>query len=184
MALASLLAVVAAASGPALPAAAVPTVDCRRHVETTGVREDQRRDALRQSVIAHGVTFWGLRNAARRPFGGRRGVRGHKAGISVTHGAPMDVAIAPKDRGWLALDYDDARSNGERLTVGDGEPITRFVPCSPDTLRFTDDLPIGNETAWAGGFIVARPGCATLRLRRADESRWHDVRAGFGRRCR
>jgi hypothetical protein len=155
-------------------ALATPTVGCARHVETDAVSAQQRREALRVSVQAHGVTFWGLRQAEQQRFGGR--LRFHKSGVTVRHGAPMTVAIAPRDRGWLALRYG---SVGE-----DGVPTLRFTPCAPDTPRFTDRRPIGEETAWAGGFVVLRPGCATLRLRRDGETRWRQVGAGFGMRCR
>jgi hypothetical protein len=148
-------------------ALATPTVDCARHVETDSVSARQRQAALRQSVRGHGVTFWGLRNAATR-FRRER----WKAGITVRHGAPMVVAVAPRDRDWLQLSY--ARKTG---------PVLRFEPCAPDTRRFTDGQPLGPETGWAGGFEVERPGCATLRLRRDGETRWTTVRAGFGVRC-
>ena len=60
----------------------------------------------------------------------------------------------------------------------------RFVPCAPDTPRFSDDDVVGEETAWAGGFAVRREGCATLLLRREGEEHWQRVRVGFGRACR
>jgi hypothetical protein len=153
-------------------AAAVPTVDCSTHVEASGATAEDRRAAIAQSVVVDGTIFWGLRRAERLTFGGRR--KGHKAGISVRHGARLTVKLAARDRDWLALDYAAAASAS----------TTHFVPCAPDTPRFSDDGVVGDETAWAGGFDVKRDGCATLLLRREGEERWRKVRVGFGRRCR
>ena len=154
-------------------ALATPTVDCARRAEIGAVSAQQRREALRLSVRAHGVTFWGLRPAERERFGGR--TRFRKSAIGVRHGAPLVVAIAPRDRGWLALRYGN---------VGEGgAPALRFATCAPDTPRFTDGRPVGDETTWAGGFVVSRPGCATLRLRREGERRWRELRVALGVRC-
>ena len=148
---------------------AVVTVGCGTHIETPPAPPEQLRAALSRSVKVDGTVFWGLRNAERRTFDGSRG---HKAAISVLHGAPLTVKVAARDRGWLKLDYDRI----ERSSV-------RFAPCAPDTPRFSDDGVVGNETAWAGGFAVAREGCATLLLRRDGARKWRHVRVGFGRRC-
>lgn len=148
-------------------------VGCDTHIETPPAPASQRRAGLEQSVSVDGTIFWGLRNAERRSFDGRRATRGYKAAISVRHGAPLTVKVAASDRDWIKLDYDRV----ERLSV-------RFVPCAPDTPRFSDDGVVGEETAWAGGFAVLREGCATLLLRREGEQRWRKLRVGFGRRCR
>jgi hypothetical protein len=148
-------------------------VGCDTHIETPPAPAEQRRAALAQSVSVDGTVFWGLRNAERRTFDGTRATRGQKAAISVRSGAPLTVKVAASDRDWLKLDYDRV----ERLSV-------RFVPCAPDTPRFSDDGVVGEETAWAGGFRVRREGCATLLLRREGEERWRKLRVGFGRRCR
>ena len=79
------------------------------------------------------------------------------------------------DRSWLELTYD--------RETREGAPRLRFVPCPPDTPRFSDDGVVGDETAWAGGFNVEREECATLLLRRDGEKRWRRVRVGFGVRC-
>jgi hypothetical protein len=147
-------------------------VGCDTHIETPPAPAKQRREALAQSVTVDGTVFWGLRNAERRIFDGTRARRGHKAAISVRSGAPLTVKIAAADRGWLKLDYDRI----QRSTV-------RFVPCAPDTPRFSDDGVVGKETAWAGGFVVEREGCATLLLRRKGDERWRKLRVGFGQRC-
>jgi hypothetical protein len=148
-------------------------VGCDTHIETPPAPAEQRRAAIEQSLTLDGTIFWGLRRAERRTFDGRRSRRGYKAAISVRSGAPLTVKVAAADRGWLKLDYDRV----ERLSV-------RFVPCAPDTPRFSDDGVVGEETAWAGGFSVRREGCATLLLRRDGEERWRKLRVGFGRRCR
>jgi hypothetical protein len=149
-------------------------VGCDTHIETPPAPAEQRRTALARSVsLSDGTVFWGLRDAERRTFDGRRATRGYKAAISVRHGAPLTVRVSAKDRSWLKLDYDRV----ERRSL-------RFVPCAPDTPRFSDEGVVGEETAWAGGFAVAREGCATLLLRREGEEQWRKVRVGFGRRCR
>jgi hypothetical protein len=148
-------------------------VGCDTHIESPPAPAEQRRAALAQSVsLDDGTIFWGLRNAQRRTFDGRRSTRGYKAAISVRHGAPLTVKVAAGDRDWLRLDYERV----ERLSV-------RFFPCAPDTPRFSDDGVVGEETAWAGGFSVRREGCATLLLRREGEDQWRKLRVGFGRRC-
>jgi hypothetical protein len=147
-------------------------VGCDTHIETPPAPAEQRRATLEQSVTVDGTVFWGLRNAERRTFDGTRAKRGHKAAISVRGGAPLTVKVAAADRDWLKLDYDRV----QRSTV-------RFVPCKPDTPRFSDDGVVGKETAWAGGFVVLREGCATLLLRREGAEQWRKLRVGFGRRC-
>ncbi len=164
-------------------ALAAPTVDCSRHVEGPAPTAEQRRESERLSLRAGPVTFYGLRGAQGRQFGGGRGALRYKSGLGVRAGAPVTVQVARRDRGWLALEYGNTRSDGDRLVVGDGKPSVRFKPCAPGTRRFSDGRPIGNETLWAGGYIVARPGCATLRVRRDGQRSWRSVRAGFGRRC-
>jgi len=57
------------------------------------------------------------------------------------------------------------------------------IPYDPDTPRFSDDGVVGEETGYAGGFIVRRNGCATLLLRREGAQRSQRVRVGFGRAC-
>ena len=152
---------------PVLLAAAA--VGCGTHIETPPAPPEQLRAALSRSVKVDGTVFWGLRNAERRTFDGRRG---HKAAISVPHGAPLTVKVAARDRGWLKLDYDRV----ERWSV-------RFVPCAPDTPRFSDDGVVGEETGYAGGFVARRNGCATLLVRREGAERWRRVRVGFGVPC-
>jgi hypothetical protein len=153
-------------------AVTVPTVDCRQHVEGNGA-PDERKAALAQSVRRHGAIFWGLRNAAHRYD---RKQDSYKAGFSVRYGRPMHVQVGMPDRSWLELTYSQEHR--------EGAPRLRFVPCAPDTPRFSTDGVVGNETAWAGGFNVKREGCATLLLRREGEEQWRKVRVGFGVRCR
>ena len=164
-------------------ALAAPTVDCSRHIEAPAPTAEQRRESLRLSFRVGPVTFYGLRGAVGRQFGGGRGALRYKSGMGVRAGAPVTVEIARRDRGWLALEYGNTKSDGDRLVVADGEPSIRFKPCAPDHRRFSDGRPIGNETIWAGGYIVARPGCATLRILRDGDRKWRSVRVGFGRRC-
>jgi hypothetical protein len=147
-------------------------VGCDTHIETPPAPAQQRRAALARSVSLDGTVFWGLRNAERRTFDGTRSTRGHKAAISVRRGPALTVKVAASDRAWLKLDYDRTE-----------RPSVRFVPCAPDNPRFSDDGVVGEETAWAGGFVVLREGCATLLLRREGEERSRKLRVGFGVRC-
>jgi hypothetical protein len=167
----------------AVLALATPTVGCSRHVEAPVPTAEQRSAALRSSIRVGPVTFYGLRDARTRQFGGGRGALRFRSAIGVRAGAAVSVAVASRDRGWLSLEYGGTRNDGARLKVSDGRPAIRFVPCDPRTPRFSDRRPIGGETAWAGGFIVARAGCATLRVRRDGARSWRSVRVGFGRRC-
>ncbi|MDA0163895.1 hypothetical protein OM076_26730 [Solirubrobacter ginsenosidimutans] len=159
-------------------AAAVPTADCSQHVEGPPISAETRAAALRQSVRVHGATFFGLRRARTADFEGKRANPVIKSGLSVRAGAPMRIKVAARDRDWLALDYDRTDKSGE------GAPMVRVVPCAPDTPRFSDDGVVGDETGWAGGFVVRRNGCATLLLRREGEERWRTARVAFGARCR
>jgi hypothetical protein len=156
--------------------AAVPTVGCDSHIETRDPTAAQRRATVRQSVVVAGTIFWSLRRAQEATFD--RDHRTYKAAISVRAGARLTLKVAARDRGWLSLDYD--------RTVQDppGVPATHFIPCAPDTPRFSDDGVVGRETGWAGGFNVGRVGCATLLLHRAGDAEWRRVRVGFGRACR
>jgi hypothetical protein len=156
-----------------LATAVVPTVDCRTHVEGPPPSAAVQRAVARQSVSVAGATFMVLRNAVREDFEARHAQQVYKAGIGVTYGAPLQVKVALKDRSWLMLDY--ARTAGREV---------RFEPCAPDTPRFSDDGTVGEETGWAGGFIVRRNRCATLLVRREGEHRWVRTRVGFGTRCR
>jgi hypothetical protein len=82
------------------------------------------------------------------------------------------AATPGPDRDWLKHDYDRV----DRVSA-------RFVPCAPDTARFSDDGVVGEETAWAGGFVVRRESCGALLVRREGEERWRKLRVGFGVRC-
>jgi hypothetical protein len=164
-------------------AAAVPTVDCPRHIETAESSAEARRSALRTSRTLDGAIFWGLRRAETQDFDPERKNLGVKAAISVRHGAPLTIKIADGDRDWIALDYDHYDEEYPYTLAGNGEAVTRFVTCAPATPRFSDDGVVGRETSWSGGFIVTRNGCATLLLRRKGEEQWRKLRVGFGERC-
>jgi hypothetical protein len=91
------------------------------------------------------------------------------------------VRVARRDRGWVGLDYVVER---DARRVADADAAVRFVPCPPGTRRFTHhDRLLGPETSWAGAFVVARRGCATLFVRGDGAARSTRVRIGFGARC-
>jgi hypothetical protein len=100
-----------------------------------------------------------------------------KSGLGVRAGAPLRIKVAVRDRSWLAVDYDRTDRSGK------GAPEVRVIPCAPDTPRFSDDGVVGEETGYAGGFVVQRNGCGTLLLRREGAAKWRRVRVAFGARC-
>jgi hypothetical protein len=176
-----LLTALLAAGVAAAPAGAAEpgVVGCSTHVETGGPQPTakQVRESRRSSVTVAHLTIWGVRLARGERF--RRG--GWKAGVSVTDYRPVTVRVASRDRGWVGLDYVQGR-DAER--VADADPAVRFEPCPPGTRKFTHhDEPLGPETGWAGGFVVARPGCATLFVRRQGVARSVRVRIGFAASC-
>lgn len=162
----------AAADGPRV-------VGCPTHVETGDPPPTAKelREARRSSVTAAHLTLWGVRNARGERF--RTGT--WKAGVSVTDYRPVTVRVASRDRGWVGLDYVQGR---DARRVAEADPAVRFEPCPPGTRRFThhDEL-LGPETGWAGGFVVAHPGCATLFVRRQGAAHSVRVRIGFSARC-
>jgi hypothetical protein len=174
--LAALAAVVAAA-----PASADSprVVGCSTHVEAGDPPPTAKelREARRSSVTAAHLTLWGVRNARGERF--RPGI--WKAGVTVTDHRPVTVRVATRDRGWVGLDYVQGR---DARRVADADPAVPFEPCPPGTRKFThrDEL-LGAETAWAGGFVVARRGCATLFVRRQGAAHSVRVRIGFSARC-
>jgi hypothetical protein len=175
-----LIALLAAGVAAAPAGAAEPrVVGCSTHVEAGGRQPtaEQVRESRRSSVTVAHLTLWGVRLARGERF--RRG--GWKAGLSVTDYVPVTVRVASRDRGWVALDYVQGRS-AER--VADADAAVRFEPCPPGTRSFSrhDEL-LGPETGWAGGFVVARPGCATLIVRRQGAAHPVRVRIGFAASC-
>jgi hypothetical protein len=188
----------AAAALPAGPRAADATpapgaapsegvVGCAEHVEAGSPRasKEEIRDARRSSFVVGAVTLWGLRQAQDHAFGPgyARGHDGWKAGVSVRGYRPVTVRVAARDRRWVALDYVRRPADQRPRHVTDANSAVRFEPCPPGTRSFDGRRPLGPETGWAGGFLVARRGCATLLVRRADAQRSTPVRVGFGVRC-
>ena len=154
-------------------------VGCSTHVESGGPRPTatQVREARRGSVTVAHLTLWGVRLAGGERF--RPGL--WKAGVSVREYRAVTVRVASRDRGWVALDYVQAR-NATR--VADADAAVRFEPCPPGTRRIsTGHRPLGPETSWAGDFVVGRRGCATLLVRRQGAAHSVRVRIGFGARC-
>jgi hypothetical protein len=158
------------------------TVGCAERIETGRASPEQRREARRVSIFLPGVRFWGLRQARTQSFEPGSGPDGGdpvvKAAISVRAPGPATVKVAPEDRDWVALDYDRERWRGERRTVADGEAVVRFRPCDPDTPRFSGRGHVGRWTGWAGGLLVAHPGCATLLVRTRGDFRRVPVALG------
>ena len=175
-----LVAVLVAGVAAAPAGAAGPrVVGCSTHVEAGDPPPTAKevRKARRSSVTVAHLTLWGVRNARGERF--RAGT--WKAGVTVADYRPVTVRVASRDRGWVGLDY---VQGGDARRVADADPAVRFEPCPPGTRRFThkDEL-LGPETGWAGGFVVARRGCATLFVRRQGAAHSVRVRIGFGARC-
>lgn len=78
----------------------------------------------------------------------------------------MTVRITPLGRTQARLDFNPAQwsRRGRRVAAGDGQRVVRFHACSADTRRFTDGKPLGPWTGYPGGFLIDRPGCATLTI--------------------
>jgi hypothetical protein len=112
----------------------------------------------RHAVSVGDVVFRDLRDAASQRFDATRLFR---STVTVPGGKPVTVSV---DQSWLSLRYGAQRNDGRPPRVSDGARRLRLEPCPHDT-------------SWAGGFIVSRPGCATLRVGARR------VRVGFGRRC-
>jgi hypothetical protein len=168
-------------------AASVGVVGCAEHVETgSPPSKAEIREARRSSFVVGAITLWGLRRARSHAFapGRARGDEGWKAGVTVHGHRPVTVRVAARDRGWVALDYVRRPTGHGARRVSDGDSAVRFDPCPPGTRSFVTRRPLGSETGWAGGFLVARRGCATLLVRRAGALRSTLLRVGFGVRCR
>jgi hypothetical protein len=168
-------------------APSVGVVACAERAEAGGPRPtaEEIREARRSSFVVGAVTLWGVRLAQGHAFGpgGARGDDGWKAGVSVRGYRPVTVRVAQRDRRWVALDYVRPAVDRRVRHVGDGDSAVRFEPCPPGTRSFGGGT-LGPETSWAGGFLVARRGCATLLVRRAGARRSAPVRVGFGVHCR
>jgi hypothetical protein len=175
-----LLAILVAGVAAAPAGADAPSVvGCSTHVESGGARPTatQLREARRSSVTVAHLTLWGVRLARSDRF--RPGL--WKAGVSVRDYRPVTVRVASRDRGWVALDYVQARN---ATHVADADPAVRFEPCPPGTRKLTGHgEPLGPQTGWAGDFVVSRRGCATLFVRRQGDAHSVRVRIGFGARC-
>jgi hypothetical protein len=182
------------AAAPAVAALAaghattVRVVGCAEHVEAGGPLPSDRevREARRTSIVMGAITFWGLRRAEDHRFGpgGARGDDGWKAGISVRGYETVTVRVAARDRAWVALDYVPRAANRRPRYVADADSAVRFMPCPRGTRSLASGRLLGAGTGWAGGFLVARRGCATLLVRRAGVSGSKSVRIGFGASCR
>jgi hypothetical protein len=171
--------VVAGLAASPTAAARPRVVDYSTHVEAGGPRPTARelRAARRTSVVAAGLTLWGVGLASGEEF--RPGL--WKAGVTVHNYRPVTVRVVARDRGWVGLDYVQGR---DARRVADADAEVRFEPCGPGTTSFTHhDRRLGPQTTWAGAFVVRRRGCATLFIRREGAARSVRVRIGFGVTC-
>jgi hypothetical protein len=143
------------------PPAGEPYVrTCETHAEGPELRYEVRPE---HDVVLGRVTFIGLRDRIQVSRRGR-GDSGAKVPVTVGAGPPVTVRLRPLRRTRARLDFDpeEWRAEGRRIAAGDGQRAVRFEPCPPETPRFTDGRPIGDQTGHPGGFLIARPGCARL----------------------
>jgi hypothetical protein len=178
-------------SFPASVVRAEATRGCASRVESGGRRERPVR-VRRGDLATPTVIVLGLRSATDfDPAAAARPGRGDamlKAPLSVRAGPPVIVELAPRGRARLALDFDRAEwgRDGRTLRAGHGQGAVRFVPCPPEEPRFSGPGTVGPWTQWNGGLLVARAGCATLRVWRGGQPvERADVAVGVpARRCR
>jgi hypothetical protein len=107
-----------------------------------------------------------------------------KVGIAVRTGAPVLLRIPREARRDIAFEY-AVRRNGSFPHVnfvGDGQHLVRIEPCPPSTRRFSDGRPIGNWTAFPGGFVMRAAGCYPIEVARRGKP-FTRRRIGFGKSC-
>lgn len=119
-----------------------------------------------QDVRLHRLVFIGLdrRHRWQPPHPGSSGTL--KIPVRIREGSPVTVRITPLGRTRARLDFNPERwsRRDRRVAAGDGQRVVRFHACPADTRRFTDGRPLGPWTGYPGGFLVDRPGCATLTV--------------------
>jgi hypothetical protein len=126
------------------------------------------------------VTFYNLREAARRPasFFRRRdgGYPTWKTLLSVK--ADTSVTIIADDERRLGLNYDRSGDFVADLAEVPSEVV--FKPCPPSEPRFSGKGRVGSTTEFNGGFVSAGPGCRSLSVFPGDGAAPIRVRIGFG----
>jgi hypothetical protein len=147
----------------ARPAPKPPLRGCDARAE--GGKADDGRP--RPAEVAVGpLRFTGLaRLASPRELrldrtSGRYGV---KAGVLVPAGVRATLSVAPRARGWAALEYAPHLPGVARDP--DGDPVVRFAACAADEPAFSFDGVVGPVTGFSGGFVLTRPGCLPLEVR-------------------
>jgi hypothetical protein len=144
-------------------------VTCATHIEGRW-RRSQRFQASRDDfTVSRRVVLAALRRAEEEDpesFGPRPDGTdaGWKAAATIRYGRAVTISIAPEDRERAALDYDRSKGHERRSRVEDADAAQKFKPCRPSRRRFSDDRPIGRFTSWAGGFVLAGPGCVGLDI--------------------
>lgn len=165
------------------PTAPAPAVGCAERIEGPGGPRtlDARRDVVRGALTLLDART--LMNGGRSDLESSRPLPGRpvqvRLGVLVAAGHRARVSIHPADRRRAALQYrlqDDTQ---------DGRPAdatTDFVPCPPETPRFSGNGTVGPATIWGGGLLVRRPGCVRLRLT-VDGVPRDGVRLALGAAC-
>lgn len=69
--------------------------------------------------------------------------------------------MAPRARSWVSLSY---APGTDLRRISGGVPAVRFEPWPPGEPAFSHRGRVGLVTGFAGGFILARPGCIPLEL--------------------
>ena len=149
--------------------AAEYTRTCSTHVEgpsTEPYEPDPRRD-----VVLGRVVFLGLGRFVPAPRLRKDTDPIAKVPVMVEAGTPVTVRIVPLRRTRARLDFDrrEWRRRERRIATGAGQRSVRFDACPPETPRFIDGKPLGEQTGYNGGFLIARRGCARLVARAPGE---------------
>jgi hypothetical protein len=182
--LALVAAVVVVAASASASASTVPNRTCPTRVETPGpFRYVPGRDPKLGRLV-----FFGLGDGVHVPAERRGEDRQTKLAVGVRTGRPVTLRLIPDEPKAMALDYIRAewRRRHRRVAGGSGQEAVRFVPCPPETPKFSESGTVGPWTAYNGGILVAKPGCATIRVTAPGEPA-HSRRIAVGvpvARCR
>lgn len=170
----------AALLAPTTPA---PAVGCAEHIEGPGgprtvyVQRDVVRGALTLLDARTLMTGGRSDRPSPRPRPGRPAQV--RLGVLLAAGHRATVSIHPADRRRAALQY---RFGDETQDGRPADATVDFVPCPPQTPRFSGSGTVGPATIWGGGLLVRSAGCVRLRLTVDGVSR-DGVRLALGAAC-
>jgi hypothetical protein len=134
----------------------------------------------KRSVVVGPIAFVGGRDykdSPREDFRKRNGgYRYHKILAVVENGRDVIVRVPRHRRDRLALFYDPALFNRERVPLAKADYQVRFDAC-----RNKDENPFGKGRAqFNGGFVVARAQCSVLNIVKRGKGRIGRAHFSFG----